>query len=264
MEPKTNQASPSIRQGRIREILRDRQSVSIHELADLFDVSEMTVRRDLAKLERGGQIRRTHGGAAPAERMVFEFDFGLRRRAARRSKQAIARQAFKLVQPGHRVILDTGTTTLELACLLKDLSDITVITPSLAVASVLQFAGGVETVLLGGIVRRGSPDLTGAVTESNLDMFAADIAFQGADGIGLDGKLYNSDTRIATVDRKIRRQAARTYVLADSSKIGKTALIAHGLATEVAGIITDDGIDPAHRKVLEEMGATIIVAESGK
>ena len=181
------------RQAAIGEILQSRQEVSILELAEMFGVSQMTVRRDLDKLEQAGRVRRTHGGAMPAERMVFEFDFVNRRQANRRAKRAIAREALNRVQPGHRIILDTGTTTLELAHLLREHDDLTVITPSLAVASQLQFSEGIQLVLLGGIVRKGSPDLTGPVAEAVLDMFAVDVAFQGADGIDLDGAVYTND-----------------------------------------------------------------------
>lgn len=247
------------RQDRIGEMLRNQREISISRLAEMFSVSEMTIRRDLDRLEETGRIRRTHGGAIPAERMVFEFDFVSRRQANRLAKRAIARRALSHVPPGGRIILDTGTTTLELAYLLRGHKNLVVLTPSLAVASVLQFSEGVQTVLLGGLVRKGSPELTGLVTETVLDMFAADVAFQGADGIGLDGAMYTADLNIARVDQKIRSRAGRTFILADSSKIGKTALSRHGFLQQVDGLITDEGIDPDHRQQLESLGAYIEV-----
>jgi len=257
-EPKT--ILPHTRRAKIRQLLNDRGSAGIVELARMFGVSEMTVRRDLAALAEDGQIMRTHGGAVATEKMVFEFDFGARRAANRPAKRAIARKAMEFVKPGQIIILDTGTTTLELAHLLRQHEDITVLTPSLAVASELQFSEGIHTVLLGGLVRKGSPDLTGAVTEGNLDLFAADIAFQGADGIDLSGRLYNADLQIAHVDRKMRERAAHTYILCDSSKIGKNALACNGTLKEVDALITDDGIRPSDRKKLQRTGATVIVA----
>ena len=253
---------PQQRQSQIRQVLTAEDRVSIVDLADRFAVSEMTIRRDLDKLAADGVVHRTHGGAVPADRMVFEFDFAARRQANLPQKQAIARQALKLVEPCQRIILDTGTTTLELAGLLTDMENMTVITPSLAVASVLHFAQSVEVVLLGGIMLRRSPDLTGVLTETNLEMLAADIAFQGADGIGLDGTLYNADLRVAKVDQRIRKQAQRTYVLADSSKINRTALAANGQITDVEALITDNRIVGEHQKQLTEVGGTIIVADS--
>lgn len=236
------------------------QSVSIPELAAALGVSEMTVRRDLDSLEALGKVRRTHGGAMMAERMAFEFNFAARRQANRRAKQAIAREALSLIGSGMRIIIDTGTTSLELAHLLRSFDpagELTVITPSLAVASELQFCENIQTILLGGIVRKGSPDLTGMVAESVLDMFFADIAFQGADAIDLDGGMYNSDMRMAKVDQKIRSRASKTYILADSSKIGRTELTRHGSVQETAGLITDDALDKDKRKKLESLGAKI-------
>lgn len=260
MTSTNSKISADARQAGIRELLMTNDEVSICTLASRFGVSEMTIRRDLDKLEQTGQVIRTHGGAMPAERMGFEFDFASRRQANRESKRIIAEKAAQMVRPGQRLILDTGTTTLELAAQLKDMSGITVITPSLAVASVLQFSHNIETVLLGGVIRKGSPDLTGVVTEHTLEMFAADIAFQGADGIGDDGTMYNADIRIANVDLKIRQRAQKTYVLCDSSKIGVTSLAANGDVSEVDAFITDDGIDRKLKEKFERMGAKIIIA----
>ncbi|HNX26875.1 MAG TPA: DeoR/GlpR family DNA-binding transcription regulator [Phycisphaerae bacterium] len=244
----------------ISQKLADSQSVSIPELAASFGVSEMTVRRDLDSLEAIGKVHRTHGGATMAERMAFEFNFVARRQANRRAKQAIAREALKLIKSGMRIIIDTGTTSLELAHLLRHFDSagqLTVITPSLAVASELQFCENIQTILLGGIVRKGSPDLTGIVAESVLDMFFADVAFQGADAIDLDGAMYNADTRTAEVDRKIRSRADSTYILADSSKIGRTELTRHGFVQETAGLITDDALDDEKRRRLEKLGTKV-------
>jgi DeoR/GlpR family transcriptional regulator of sugar metabolism len=252
--------NPDIRLERIRKFLQDHQRVDIVELAKSFGVSQITIRRDLEKLETIGHVHRTIGGAVPSERMAFEFDFAIRRQSCQREKRAIAQRAMQLIQPGHRLILDTGTTTLELAHLLKEAQEITVITPSLAVASVLQFSPGVQTVILGGIFRQGSADLTGAITEANLDMFAVDIAFQGTDALGEDGSMYNSDMRIAKVDQKIRRRAQRTYILSDSSKIGKTALVASGYLQQVDGLITDDKLKPQYHKAFKQLGANVIIA----
>jgi DeoR/GlpR family transcriptional regulator of sugar metabolism len=249
----------SSRELQIREVLKSRGEVDIGALALALAVSEMTVRRDLDRMERTGLARRTHGGAVLADRLAFELDFSGRRQTNRSAKRAIAAEAAKLVKAGDRLILDAGTTTLELACLLREIPDLTIITPSLAVASELQFAERIQTVLLGGVLRRGSPDLTGEVTEAVLDMFAVDMAFQGADGIGLDGMLYTADLRVARVDQKIRTRAARTFILADRSKIGQTALACHGRLQDVAGLITDSGITATHLAALRALGATITV-----
>jgi DeoR/GlpR family transcriptional regulator of sugar metabolism len=247
------------RHARIREIFATQPGVTIARLAREFGVSEMTVRRDLATLEDSAHIQRTHGGAVLAERMMLEFDYRGRREVNREAKLAIAAEARKLVQPGQRLILDTGTTTFELAVMLKDVADLTVITPSLAVASELQHTDGVEVILLGGSIRRGSPDLTGPATEHCLELFAADLAFQGADGIGTDGRIYNSDLRLARVDRKMRQVAARSVILADHSKIGTTALACSGSMADVDIFITSTGAARADLARFGKMGAKVIV-----
>jgi DeoR/GlpR family transcriptional regulator of sugar metabolism len=258
---KTAKITAEQRRSEICRKLHADQQVSVPQLAEKFGVTHMTIHRDLDKLQQAGQIKKTWGGAKPAERMEFEFDFTQRRQTSKKEKRAIVKKALEFISSGQRIVLDTGTTTLELAYLLKDCKDITIITPSLAVASVLQFSSGIQTVLLGGIIRKGSPDLTGLITENNLDMFTADIAFQGADGIGLDGTLYTEDMRIVKVDQKIRKRAAKNYVLADSSKIGKTALATNGIINEVDAFITDDGIEDEVRKIFKGMGATVITVK---
>jgi len=261
MPENIQKTSSTIRLLKIQKLFKRQHQISISDLASMFNVSEMTIRRDLDKLERGGHVRRTTGGAMIAERMIFEFDFLARRQTNRKNKRAIAVEASKLVQSSQRIIIDTGTTTLELAQLLKNKDDITIITPSLAIASELQFCANIQTILLGGIVRPSRADLTGAVTETTLDMFSVDIVFQGTDGIGLDGSIYNHDIRLVRVEQKMRLCAAHTYILADSSKIGKTALARGGSLPELDALITDTKISPAHYRALKDLGVNIILAD---
>lgn len=250
-----------VRKSQIRERLSAHPGVSVSELARKFDVSEMTIRRDFAALEGQLHIQRTHGGAMLTQRMMLEFDYRALREHNRSLKQAIAAAARKLIQPGQRLILDNGTTTLELAALLKDGRNLTVITPSLAVASELQHAAGVEVILLGGVIRRGSPDLTGPVTEHCLELFAADYAFQGADGIGPDGAIYNSDLRLAAVDKIMRRVAQKSCVLADHTKIGRTALACSGTLADVDFFITDSAAPATALKRFARLGPRIITTK---
>jgi DeoR/GlpR family transcriptional regulator of sugar metabolism len=250
------------RQMHIRERLSAAPGVSISELAREFGVSEMTVRRDLDALEGKAHVQRTHGGAILTERMILEFSYRDRRERNRGAKCAIAAEARKLVQAGQRLILDTGTTTLELAALLRDGQDLTVITPSLAVASELQHAPGVEVILLGGIMREGSPDLTGPVTEHCLELLSADIAFQGAEGIGVDGSIYNIDLRLARVDRLMRRVSRKSCILADRSKIGITALARSGTLADVDYFITDRGAPASTVRSFARLGPKVITVSA--
>lgn len=246
----------------IREALKrsSSASVSVSSMARRLGVSEMTIRRDLEKLESSADVRRTRGGAVVAERTVFEFAYHERQRAQSAQKQRIAQSALELIEPGQRIILDTGTTTLHLAALLKERKSLTVITPSLAVASALQFSNGIEVVLLGGGLRRGSPDLTGPLTEHCLDLFSADWAFQGAEAVGDDGSVYNVDLQLAQVDRKMRAKAARACLLADGSKFGRTALVRNGTLADFDVVIADRALPKIFLRLARKMTREVILA----
>jgi DeoR/GlpR family transcriptional regulator of sugar metabolism len=220
-------------------LLHARGECSVEDLAQSFGVSPMTIRRDLNALAESGQVIRTHGGAAPAEAVMFEFQFLRRAKLNASAKDRIGAAAASLVRDGQSVLLDSGTTTLCIARHLRERSGITVITTSLPIASVLQRAGGVQTLLLGGYVRREAPDLQGPLTESNLEALRADIAFIGADGIDANGSCYNASLTVARMLGKMIRAAQQVYVVADASKLGRTALASFGQLSDFSGLITD-------------------------
>lgn len=257
---KSRNALPAaVRLNKIRQALKQSPGVSVSAMARRLRVSEMTIRRDLEKMQQAADIRRTHGGAVLAERTIFEFSYQERQRARQSEKKAIALAARTLIEKGQRVILDTGTTTLHLARLLKDAQDLTVITPSLAVASELQYAPGVSVVLLGGVIHRGSPDLTGPLTEHCLDVFSADWAFQGAEAVGTDGSVYNTDLQLAQVDRRMREKARRSCLLADGGKFGNTALIRSGSLADFEILITDKSAPRAMSSLARKMSCRVIL-----
>ncbi len=233
------------RHERIEKRLQDRGAASVEELARELNVSTMTIRRDLDALEQRGKAIRTHGGATLGGKVLFEFDFLRRARRHTRAKEAIARAAARLVQPGNSVVMDSGTTTLALAQALKGQQHLTLITTSLPIAAALQFSPGIRLLLLGGYLRPDAPDLSGAITESNLEQLQADIAFVGADAVDLDGRLYSASAEVARMLGKICSAARAAYVVAHSSKIGRTALMRYGELRCLAGLVTDDGL-PAH------------------
>ena len=258
-KPPQQRLPAAARLNAIRDQLTRSSAISISEISERLGVSEMTIRRDLAILEKSSDVRRTHGGAVVAERMAFEFNYLTRQRERLKEKRLIAGAARKLVESGQRLILDTGTTTLELAALLKDCDGLTVITPSLAVASELQFSENIDVVLLGGILHRGSPDLTGPVTEHCLELFSADWVFQGVEALGRDGSTYNVDLQLAQVDRIMRRKAARSCLLADSSKVGQTALVKNGMLADFDVLITDRTVPRDYLKMARRMTKEVIL-----
>jgi DeoR/GlpR family transcriptional regulator of sugar metabolism len=244
-------ATPSRRSQHILDLLRARGEVAVTDLAERFGVTPMTIRRDLTTLESEGRVTRTHGGAILAAPSVARFDFTERHQRRVPEKKAIARAAATRVRPGMTVILDTGTTTLELAAELGRIGGLRVLTSSLAIASALFAHENLELILLGGTVNRGSPDLSGPLTEENLAAFRADVAFIGADAVDQAG-LYTRSQEIARVTRAMIPAADTAWLVADSSKFGRTAFVRFAEWADVAGAVVDDGLPPEHRRWLRE------------
>ncbi len=239
------------RHRRILELLARDGEVSVQQLSSLFAVTPMTIRRDLEALEREGRLTRTHGGAVYSQRAVIEFAFLERGREHQAEKQAIAREAARLVEPGMRLVLDTGTTSLAVAHRLTGTPRLTVLTTSLAIASALHAHENIELILLGGNVRRSSPDLTGPLTEENLARFRVDIAFVGCDGADATGA-YTTDMAVARVTRAMIGCARRVVLVADSSKFGREAFVRYAAWENFQQVITDGGLTSRARKWLKK------------
>ena len=236
---------------KILALLAGREEVSAAELAAHFQVAGMTIRRDLEQLAEQGRIIRTHGGALLAAPSMVAFEFQSRQQSRMAEKRAIARAAAQLVEPGMTVILDTGTTTLELARALGNVPRLKVLTSSLAIASVLLAHKELELILLGGTVNKGSPDLSGPLTLENLAAFRAQVAFVGADGTDEKG-LYTSGQQIAQVTRAMIANADRAVLLADSGKYGTRAFVRIVGWEAIGQVIVDDGLSAKNRKWLDK------------
>ena len=230
---------------RRHEILKRLERESFVTVADLvtnLGCSAMTIRRDLARLEREGLLERSRGGAVATRRVRLEFALQERAAEKRAVKAAIGRAAADLVNEGERIILDTGTTTLAMARALRGRSGVSVVTTSLAIVSELLHAPGIECMLLGGIVRESSPDLYGPLLEDNLARIHADGAFIGCDGLSEDGVLMTTDPRVARATALMIENAGHVVLLTDSSKAGRNAFISFGTVEQLDCLITDEAI----------------------
>jgi DeoR/GlpR family transcriptional regulator of sugar metabolism len=257
-----NTTSSSLRINKILEALAGREEVSVAELTERFQVTSMTIRRDLDILEQQGRITRTHGGTRLAAPSIVAFKFQKRRQSCLAEKRAIARAAAELVKPGMTVILDTGTTTLEVARALGGIPQLNVLTSSLAIASALLAYSNLELVLLGGTVSKNSPDLSGPLTEDNLAAFRADLAFIGADAVDARG-LYTSSQQIARVSRAMIANARRTILVADSSKFGKTAFVRFTGWEKIDCLLVDDGLDKSTQQWVGKAVKDVTLAPTG-
>ncbi len=251
----------SLRLQQILDRLAGQDEVGVADLAGHFQVTAMTIRRDLDVLEKQGQVTRTHGGAMLAAPSIVAFSFQSRQQERIQEKKAIAREAVKRVKPGMTVLIDTGTTTLEVAKALAGFSDLKVLTSSLAIASALLAHDGLELVLLGGTVNRNSPDLSGSLTEDNLARFRADISFAGADALDENG-LYTRSQQMARVSRTMLATAGKTVLVADSEKFGKSAFVRFAQWTDVDELITDSRLGADHLKWVKDAVDTYTLASA--
>ncbi len=218
--------------------------VSVGELSRKFGVSRMTIRRDLAELSRNGRLNRIHGGAVPSRAGVIDFDFREKGNDRAPQKLAVARAVAEMIKPGMAVVLDTGTTTLEVAKAIAGRRDIRVLTSSLAAAAVLHSSEGIELVLLGGTARRNSPDLAGPLAEENLRRFQVNLAVLGADAVTPEGA-FTDEVGAARLCQAMVSRAGRTVLAVDSSKFSRTAFVRHTPLSELDCIVTDNGC-PRH------------------
>lgn len=246
------------RRARMLELIRQSGECSIDTLAGEFSVSSMTIRRDLQDMADEGLVIRTHGGATPAPKISFEFRFLERMHDQTKEKEEIAEIAVSLIQPGQTVMLDSSTTTLAIARKLVDMVGITVVTTSLAIASELFGRSNITVILLGGVLRNNSPDLTGALTENSLELIRADVAFIGADAIDLTGHVYNVNPEIGQLLKRMAGASARVYAVADHTKIGKCALMRFASITDWYGLVTDSGLLRKHVNTLKRAGVALI------
>lgn len=214
------------RQQRILTLLATAGYETVPALAKALEVSEMTIRRDFDLLESRGLIRRYHGGAvgsaANATNMpVFSIDFEVRRGQQAVAKTRIAQAACSHLQDGQVVFLDAGTTVLAMAEFLVKRSGLTVITPSLPLASALASNPGLSVILLGGGLRADLLSTVGPLAEQTLENFAIDVAVFGAAGIDLQRGLSHALSEEIPLKRRAAELAARVIVLATREKFGR-------------------------------------------
>jgi DeoR/GlpR family transcriptional regulator of sugar metabolism len=250
----------NIRQSKILELIEKNKRISISEIRDMFAVSEMTVRRDLALLEKNGLVTRVHGGVLAGQKLFFEQSFNEKEKEKVEEKRAIAEKALEMIRVGENIILDTGTTTLYIAKeLVKSSFTVTVATTSLAVASIL-FNSHHDVLIFGGFLRREIPDLIGPLTEKNLLDFHADTLFMGCDGLVAEEGFYTSDLNISRIEETMVTRADRVIVVTDSSKFGHRSFVRYADTDRIHTIITDWKADSQQTDAFERQGVEVIVA----
>ncbi|MER3452283.1 MAG: decarboxylase, partial [Acidimicrobiia bacterium] len=211
------------RRALILELIESEGEVTVRDLSRRAGVSEMTVRRDLEVLAGRGVLVRLHGRAVAPVLRSYEPPFDVRAGTATQAKVRIGVMTAGLIQDGETVILDSGTTTLEVARALRGRRNITVLTTSLRIANILDQEPGIRLMLSGGIIRPGELSLTGDLTVGALDGLRFDTAIIGVGGIDPAAGVteYNPDD--ARVKRAEVAASRRVIVAADAAKLGRVA-----------------------------------------
>ena len=254
---------PEERQQSIAARVMTQGRASVAELAQTYDVTTETVRRDLAVLDRAGVLRRVHGGAVPMRALhLVEPSIDERESTRVGHKQAIARAAAEfLPQAGAAVLFDAGTTTARVAALLPADRDVLVVTNSVPVAARVAALGTVPLHLLGGRVRGITQAAVGENAVRTLESLRVDIAFIGTNGITVRHGLSTPDPEEAAVKRAMVECANFVVVLADSSKIGREDLVSFAPIDSVDVLVTDSEITADDYARFTEHGLDIVVAQ---
>jgi DeoR/GlpR family transcriptional regulator of sugar metabolism len=248
------------RRRKVLDWLQEEGSARVRTLADAFDVSEVTIRQDLEKLEAEGHIAREHGGAFLKSVPQQVREMALQLRENMDAKQRIGRAAAQLVGDGETIVLDSGSTTTEVAANLIHRRDMTVITNALNIALMLGAEAGFEVHMSGGHFKAPTLSLSGERSADNFQGLFVQKLFLATAALDLEAGLTYPALSDIAVKRAMIEAAERVYLVADSSKIGARSFSSLGGLDLVHVLITDDGIRPEDRAAIEAAGVEVIVA----
>lgn len=229
----------------IQGMLNEKGSVTVSELQDKFQISTETVRRDLITLERQGILKRVHGGAVKSVKMKEFHKMDLRKKEFSDEKYAIAEAAMELIKDGDIISIDSGSTAVIFAKVLKGrFNQLIIITHSLEVFQELEGEPGYKLILIGGEYLEEESAFCGEIATSCINGLQVEKAFLFPSAISLMGGAMDFVTELVPVQKKYINKANHVYVLADHSKIETTALLKLCELQACDGIITDANLDP--------------------
>ena len=242
----------------LKQLEKDDQ-VSVSELSRQFNVSEVTIRKDLKHLEKKNILIRSRGGAIKHSLINVDLSIYDRRRQNIKLKEVIGAAAAKMIFNGETILLDTGTTIMELAKHLPKKIDITVITNSVDITFRLAEHPNIRVLMPGGILRRNSLALVGEQAAESLRGFYCDKYFLSADGIDIQRGMMTTNIEEASLARINIRNSKKVIALIDSSKFLSKGITTIAPLSEVDTLITDDGIPNAILQEIRGLGVNVIV-----
>lgn len=250
------------RREKILELLKEDGSAKVIKLAKIFKVSEVTIRQDLEKLEKDGFIKREHGGAFLKNVEDSVKSFIPLNKENLDKKEIIGKVAANLIESGEIIILDSGSTTTEIAKNLIGRNGITVITNALNIALLLGAESGIEVIVTGGEFKPPTLSLTGGKAAAFFEDIHVDKLFLATAGISLRSGLTYPSISDIVVKKAMIDAADTTYLVADSSKIGKNAFASLGALSLINYIITDENIDKTRHQIFRDHEIEIIIAKN--
>lgn len=253
---------PNQRREKILELLKEEGSAKVVDLALLFKVTEVTIRQDLEKLKKEGLLIREHGGAylKNIEAQVREFTLAHSDLQVEQ-KEKIAQKCLEYISSGDTIILDSGSTVTEIAKKLRGFRDLRVLTNALNIAMLLGTEPGIEVILTGGEFKPPTLSLTGQKAADFFKGIHVQKLFLATAGVSLRAGLTYPSISDLVVKKAMIDTAETTFLVADSSKFGKSAFASLGALSLIDYIITDNGITEENRKMFEQNAIQIIIAE---
>lgn len=230
------------RRDKIIHKIQDEGAVRVDELSEEFDVSTVTIRNDLDFFEKKGLIDRTYGGALLRNNVYNDPSIEEKKKINVEEKKRIGEYAASLVNDGDSIILDSGSTTREIALRIKEKSDLTIMTNAINIGLELAGASGLEIMLTGGVLRDKSYSLVGPEAERTMQNYYFDTLFLGVDGLDIEHGLTTSNPLEAQLNRVMVERANRVIAVTDSSKFGRHSFSYICDLTPIHTIITDSNI----------------------
>lgn len=240
----------------ILQTVEQRGSADVRELADLLQTSEMTVRRDLVQLAASGLLYRTRGGAMKVSLATDNFQFANKTAVNPERKDYICQLAAREIQEGDTIFMDCGSTVFRLCPFIRN-KRITVVTNSLPIVAELM-ASDVSVNLVGGEVDKDRQAVHGLIAEEHMARYRANSAFIGVDGISLQHGLSANSEKEASTAIAMARQAEKTYLLCDSSKLETSKYFYFAPLTLFDVLITDSDATPETVTAYRQAGITLI------
>lgn len=255
----SNGSSQAGRLNQITELVLRNASVNIQDLVEMFQVSKMTIHRDLDELEQQGVLRKVRGGATAQPTYLFESHLYYRINTSKKEKEAIATAALAHVEPGEAVMLDDSTTILALAKKLVDISHLTVITNFYTTVDVLRSCRQINLISLGGDYLLRYNAVVGDLCEQMISSLRVNTLFMSSSAVD-DVFLFHQEEVIVRVKRAMINSASRRILLLDHGKLGKQALRKVAPITDFDLVIVDSGADPAELDALREHDVPVEIA----